>query len=443
MKFNLCLKKIVNLRLINTFLCSFLFSINSFSASEFISNQYHGPLKSIEPEKVNFSKKGLRNIERFVNDEINKNRIPGAVVGIVKDGKLVYLNAFGKEDPDSNKPMSISSVFAAASMTKPMVAVGALQLTEQGKLPLFSDVSQYIPEIAKMQVEEKSDDGSFVLKPQFRSMKIHDLMRHTSGLTYGGRKDTVGNAAKLYPPGSELPMLANKEEFIKRISSLPLVYQPGTSFEYSVSFEMLGAVIETLTQQTLGSYLKNSLWDPMGMFDTGFSTSVEQRNRLAKPFKNDPLTGKPQRIETVEVDPTFHCGGGCAFTTVPDYLKFGVMLVNNGKFQKNQILSPAFVKLMLSNHISTNIKNNVAKVEPHRDGFGFGLGVAVRTQDGVASVPGDIGEATWNGAYGTGFVVDPAQKLVIVFATAAPGDIRKYYREQLQDIIFGSMITPN
>ena len=177
------------------------------------------------------------------------------------------------------------------------------------------------------------------------------------------------------------------------------------------------------------------------MNDTGFSVPQEKRGRLAKPFSNDPLTGKPQKVLTVEKNPTFECGGGCSLTTVPDYLKFGQMLANKGNFKNTQILSPAFVKLMLSNHLTASIQNNVAKVEPHRDGYGFGLGVAVRLSDGLASIPGDAGEITWNGAYGTGFVLDPKQELVLVFGTAAPGDLRKYYREQIQDLVYGAMTS--
>ena len=161
--------------------------------------------------------------------------------------------------------------------------------------------------------------------------------------------------------------------------------------------------------------------------------------KFAHPFALNPLTGKPQKITTIEEPVNFECGGGCSIGTVPDYLRFGQMLLNGGSLEGKQILSPAVVRLMTSNQLSPDIKNRVAQVEPHRAGYGFGLGVAVRLEDGLAAVPGSAGEYSWNGAYGTGFFADPKQRLVVVFGTAAPGDLRKYYREQVQDLVYGAM----
>jgi CubicO group peptidase (beta-lactamase class C family) len=210
-------------------------------------------------------------------------------------------------------------------------------------------------------------------------------------------------------------------------------------FEYSTSFEMLGAVIEKSTGQSLDNYLRKSIWAPLGMKDTGFHVPANSKARQAHPFKLNPLDGKPQKIETLENDSTFECGGGCSLGTVPDYLRFGQMLVNGGEFNGKRILSPQMVKLMTNNHLTRAIENRVANVEPHRDGYGFGLGVAVRLEPGLAAVPGNVGEYSWNGAYGTGFFADPKEKMVVVFGTAAPGDLRKYYREQVQDLVYGAM----
>ena len=415
--------------------------VTASMANEFVAAKYASAFPVAEPKDVHFSAEGLRRIETFFKDEIDRHRVPGGVVGIVSHGKLIYLKSFGVRDPQLTDPMPIDAIFGAASMTKPMVAVGALQLTQQGKLPLQSPVGQYIPEVSTMNVEVIGADGTVGAEAQKNAMTVHDLFRHTSGLTYGGRKDTLGKASSQYPTGDDLVTMSGKDEFIQKVTALPLVHQPGTTFEYSESFEMLGSVIEKVTQRGLGTYLREGVWKPLGMNDTGFSVPQEKRGRLAKPFSNDPLTGKPQKVLTVEKNPTFECGGGCSLTTVPDYLKFGQMLANKGNFKNTQILSPAFVKLMLSNHLTASIQNNVAKVEPHRDGYGFGLGVAVRLSDGLASIPGDAGEITWNGAYGTGFVLDPKQELVLVFGTAAPGDLRKYYREQIQDLVYGAMTS--
>jgi CubicO group peptidase (beta-lactamase class C family) len=175
------------------------------------------------------------------------------------------------------------------------------------------------------------------------------------------------------------------------------------------------------------------------MNDTGFHVADNKKPRLARPFKLNPLNNSPQSILPVDKNVTFECGGGCSLGTVPDYLKFGQMLVNGGEFNGQRILSPAIVKLMTSDQMNKKIINNVANVEPHREGYGFGLGVAVRTEPGLAAVPGNVGEYSWNGAYGTGFFADPQAKLVVVFGTAAPGDLRKYYREQIQNLVYGAM----
>ncbi|HET9577930.1 MAG TPA: serine hydrolase [Usitatibacter sp.] len=154
---------------------------------------------------------------------------------------------------------------------------------------------------------------------------------------------------------------------------------------------------------------------------------------------NDPLTGKPQPIPILDADVKFDCAGACAYGTVADYLRFAQMLLDGGAIDGRRVLGPKTVAFMTSDHLALNIKNQVAGIEPHRDGYGFGLGVAVRLVDGVAAIPGSPGDFTWNGAYGTAFWVDPQERLVVVYGTVAPGDLRKYYREQMADLVYGAM----
>lgn len=417
----------------------FVIWMNPSFANEFVSKPKDLPFPIAELKDAGFSAEGLKRIDTFFASEIEKKRVPGSVVGIVRDGKLVYLKAHGTLNPETQAPMQIDSIFGLASMTKPMVATGALTLTQQGKMPLFGKVADYYPEIGQMKVAVKKPDGTIALEAPKRQITIQDLMRHTSGLTYGGRADTSGAALAQYPTGSELHSMKGAAEFVQRISTLSLVHQPGTVFEYSTSFEMLGAVIEKSTGQSLDNFLRKSIWAPLGMKDTGFHVPAASKSRQAYPFKLNPLDGKPQKIDVVENDATFECGGGCSLGTVPDFLRFGQMLVNGGEFNGKRILSPQMVRLMTNNHLTRAIENRVANVEPHRDGYGFGLGVAVRLEPGLAAVPGNVGEYSWNGSYGTGFFADPKEKMVVVFATAAPGDLRKYYREQVQDLVYGAM----
>jgi len=398
------------------------------------------PLPEAKPDDVGFSQAGLTRLDDFFAREIAAKRVPGAVVAIARDGKLVHYKAYGRLDPTKDAAMPLDAMFALASMTKPMAAVGGLTLMEQGRLPLQARLADYYPAFADMKVGVALPDGSMKLETQLSPIFIHDLYRHTSGLMYGGRPDSSSPVGRLYPDGVAPAIEGDTQAFIDRITKLPLAHQPSTEFEYGFSVDVLGAVIEKVSEQRLGEYLGKNVWQPLGMKDATFQPSEAQRARLARPFPNDPLTGKPQAIKLLDTPTMFDCGGACSFATVGDYLRFGQMLLNGGELDGQRILSPQTVHLMTSNHLGPEIKNNVANIEPHRGGFGFGLAVAVRTSEGLSSVPGTSGEFTWNGAYGTQFFCDPKQHLVVVVGTAAPGELRKYYREQVQDIIYGAMV---
>jgi CubicO group peptidase (beta-lactamase class C family) len=399
-----------------------------------------GPLPEARPDDVGFSQLGLTRLDQFFAREIAAERVPGAVVAIARDGKLVHYKAYGQLDPTQAKQMPLDAIFALASMTKPMAAVAGLTLMEQGRLPLQAKVAEYYPAFSDMKVGVQEPDGSLRFETQASPIYIHDLYRHTSGLMYGGRPDGSSPVARLYPDGTAPAIEGDTQAFIDRITKLPLAHQPATVFEYGFSIDVLGAVIEKVSEQRLGEYLAANVWQRLGMKDATFHPTEAQRPRLARPFPNDPLTGKPQEIKLLDTPTTFDCAGACAFATVGDYLRFGQMLLNGGELDGQRVLGPKTVHHMISNHLGPEIKNNVANVEPHRGGFGFGLGVAVRTSEGLSSVPGNPGEFTWNGAYGTQFFCDPKERLVVVIGTAAPGELRKYYREQIQDVVYGAIV---
>lgn len=398
------------------------------------------PLPEAGPDDAGFSQRGLSRIDDFFAREIAAKRVPGAVVAVARDGKLVHYKAYGQLDAAKGTAMPLDAVFALASMTKPMATVAGLTLMEQGRLPLQAKLADYFPGFADMKVGVPQADGSLKLEPQASPIFIHDLYRHTSGLIYGGRSDSPSLVARLYPEGTAPAMEGDAQAFIDGITKLPLVHQPSTEFEYGFSIDVLGAVVEKVSEQRLGDYLAAQVWGPLGMRDATFHPTEAQQARLARPFPNDPVTGKAQAIKLLDTPTKFDCGGACSFATVGDYIRFGQMLLNGGELDGQRILSPQTVHLMTSNHLGPEIKNNVANIEPHRGGFSFGLGVAVRTHEGLASVPGNPGEFTWNGAYGTQFFCDPKEHLVVVVGTAAPGDLRKYYREQVQDIVYGAMV---
>lgn len=398
--------------------------------------QGYGPLPSIAPAKAGFSPAALERIDRFFAREIAADRIPGGVVAIARDGRLVYFKAHGYLDKAAGTPMPRDAIFNLASMTKVMASVAALRLNEEGRLPLKSRLDSYYPDFAAMKVGVAGPGGEISTAPVRQPIFVHDLFRHTSGLIYGGR----GNhpISKLYPTGfAALDMTGN--ELLDTITKLPLAHQPGTAFEYGFSTDVLGLVVEKVAGKQLGDYLSEIVWGPIGMPDTSFAVPDAKRTRLAKPLPVDPVSKAPQRILVLEKTPKFHCGGACAYGTVGDYLRFGQMLLNGGELNGKRVLSPKTVAFMTSNHLGAGIVNNVPAVEPHRDGYSFGLGVAVRMEEGVAAIPGSKGDYSWNGANGTAYWADPKEKLVVVMGTVGPGEIRKYFREQLTDLVYGAM----
>jgi CubicO group peptidase (beta-lactamase class C family) len=395
------------------------------------------PLEQIAPDKAGFSADGLARIDRFFEREIAADRVPGAVVAIARDGRLVHYKAYGFLDKGNNEPMPLDAVFQLASMTKIMTSVGALTLNEQGRLPLKSRLGEYLPGFKDMKVGSVTASGEITTKAA-KPIFIHDLLRHTSGIVYGGRGNTPIH--KLYPGGSAVAAAEyTGEEFLGKLSSLPLLYQPGTVWDYSFSTDVLGLVVEKVSGKQLGDYLKEAVWDKVKMPDTTFEVPEADRKRIARPLPKDPITGRDQRIASLDKPMKFHCGGACAYATVGDYLRFGQMLLDGGSIDGQRVLSPKTVAVMTSDHLGPGIENRVAGTEPHRDGYGFGLGVAVRLHDGVAATPGSKGDYSWNGANGTSFWADPQERLVVVVGTAAPGEIRKYYREQMGALVYGAM----
>jgi CubicO group peptidase (beta-lactamase class C family) len=395
------------------------------------------PLPVASPESVGFSQEGLARIDQFFNREIAANRVPGAVVAIARDGKLVHYKAYGLLDKATGEAMPVDAIFNLASMTKVMVSVGGLALNEQGRLPLKSPLSEYFPAFAKMNVGVVTN-GEIKLEPT-SPIYIHDLYRHTSGITYGARGNTA--VQKLYPSSSSSAAAQySGDEFISKLAALPLLYQPGTTWDYGLSFDVLGLVIEKVSGMRLNDYLKSAVWDKVGMPDTSFDVSAEGRKRLARPLPKDSITGRDQTIQILDKPVKFDCGGSCAFGTMGDYIRFGQMLLDGGIIDGKRVLSPKTVRAMSSNHLGANIRSNIgAGIEPQLDGYGFGLGVAVRMVDGVAAMPGTAGSFTWNGANGTAFWADPKERLVVVYGTVAPGPIRFHYREQVGALVYGAM----
>ena len=380
----------------------------------------------------------LARIGTTLKADIDAGRIPGAVIAVMRRGKLVMFEAYGWRDKAANLPMTTDAIFNVASMTKPMVTVGALMLYEQGRLLMDDPLAKYFPKFANAVVAARDANGQPTTDtvPAARKITMQDLMRHTSGLVYGGRGTSVVH--KMYPDNS----ISASSEFdgpglIDRLASLPLMHQPATVWDYGFGLDVMGQIIETTTKQSLGDYLKTNLFTPLGMTDTGFYVPPEKASRYSKPLPADPDTGKPLvRAPELTEHLKLECGGGCAESTASDYLRFASMLLNGGRAGDKQILSRKTVDYMLSDQLGPDMKNQVGNADPSRADYGFGLGLAVRTTPGIARMLGSVGQFGWPGSTGTDWWADPKEELAVVYMAAAPGPIRMQYRQKINALVY-------
>lgn len=399
------------------------------------------PLPRAQPAEVGISAERLARIGEVLNRDIADGKLPGAVVAIARDGKLVFMEAFGFRDKAAGVPMTTDTIFNIASMTKPMTAVGTLALVEQGRLILDEPVGKSLPRrFETMKVATLDEAGAITGSvPASRPITIRDLLTHTSGLVYGGRGATAVH--KMYPGGSAS---AAEEfgggEFLDKLGGALLLNQPGAAWDYGFGLDVAGLVVEALSGQSLGAYLTDTVFKPLGMADTGFLIPPDKVARYAKALPNDPETGKPQTIAPDATRPTkFECGGGCASSTAGDYLRFATMLMNGGEYAGHRILSRTVAQSMVTNQLGPQVRNLIGNADPTRAGYEFGLGLAVRTTPGIARLLGSVGDFSWPGASGTNWWADPEKRLVVVFMAHTPGPARWHYRYLINNLVYGAL----
>ena len=393
----------------------------------------------VEPESVGLSSARLRRIGEALRREVADGQIPGAVVGIMRAGRLAHLEAVGHRDPAGKEPLATDAIFSIASMTKPMTSTAVMMLVEEGRVLLADPISKYLPPLAALKVAQ--DGGRSESRAPKQAPTVQDLLRHTSGLTYAERGSTP--AHKAYP-GSSIVTAERmaKADTIAALAKSPLLFDPGADWEYGFSTDVLGFIVEAVTAQTLGAFLAQRLWTPLGMSDTGFALPAAKRARYALALAKDPVTGGANTIIHHSTDKTqiWESGGGGAVSTAADYLRFAEMLRAGGRLGSADILGRGTVKLMTSDHLPATLGGRIAEtMDPAATGYGFGLGFAVRRQDGIAAMAGSAGDYYWSGVYGTYFWVDPREELTVVFLAAAPGLIRLRYRQMLRNLVYQAL----
>jgi CubicO group peptidase (beta-lactamase class C family) len=398
-------------------------------------------LPTASPEAVGLSSARLARVTELVKGEIAKGRYPGAVALVARRGKVAYFEALGQRDPQSGAPMTKDAIFRLYSMTKPFASVAAMMLVEDGKILLSDPVSKYLPRLKNLQVSVPRVDPqtgrvSYALVPAEREMTIQDLMRHTSGLVYGVFTSHAAVKEAYAKEGVDWNGVTPDEQ-IERLARVPLAHQPGSAWEYSLSTDVLGRVVEAVSGVTLGQFLQERLFAPLKMTDTAFLVPNGKAARLAQPFAKDPVSGDAVKLLDVTVAQKNDAGGAGSAGTVADYARFSQMLLNGGQLDRVRILGRATVAQMSSDHLG-DIRV-ASPILPR--GYGFGLGFAVRKETGLNWVTGSAGEYRWGGAAGTAFWVDPKEQMVVVWMTQGqPGPRRGEDRDLVRQLVQAALV---
>ena len=405
-------------------------------------------LPSASPQSQGFSATRLARIRDVIQSEINADRMPGAVILVARKGSIVHSDIVGFQDKDAGKPLKRDAIFRAYSMTKPLVSVLAMMLVEEGRLQLNDPVSKFFPAMAKMEVVTNPAEANSPRVAAARPITVHDLLRHTSGLTYAEFTRFPAMKAAYQEAGlfsTEMPskwITLTPQQQIDAFSRAPLLSQPGSTWEYSLSTDLLGRVLEAVSNKPLSVLLDERLIQPLGMKDTSFVVPTSKVARLAEPLKIDPSTGGPTMVMLDVTRATGNDSGGAGIsTTADDYLRFCQMLLNGGTLDGKRYLSRTTVALMTSDHLGPKVATPVqpGEVLMGVQGYTFGLGFMVRQGPGIAGVHGSEGDFAWGGLGGTFFWVDPKEQLIGILMAQTPGAVRQQYRRMVKTLVYQAL----
>jgi CubicO group peptidase (beta-lactamase class C family) len=403
-----------------------------------------------QPEEAGVSAERLARISATFNADVRAGKIPGAVVLLARRGRIVYFEAFGEQDPGKHLPMRRDAVFRIASMTKPVVAVAALMLMEEGRLALIEPVSDYLPELKDLEVAGAASgmraNAGAKLERARRAITLQDLLRHTSGLTYGPFGDSP--VQRLYREHKLMDDQQTNAQMVSKLASLPLAYQPGTTFEYGMSTDVIGRVIEVVSGMDLQRFVTERIAAPLQLGDTGFVLGEHSLGRLALPH-NDPVSGTQGVLFAYDParPPKWFSGGSGLLSTAANYARFCQMLLDGGELDGVRLLSRKSVELMTSDHLPKDASFGTFTQElgitaPLPEyGQGYGLGVGVRNEKGRSPVPGSVGDFYWGGALGTYFWVDPHEQLIgVLMLQEINMAKRTHYRSLLRNLVYQAFI---
>lgn len=390
------------------------------------------PLPLAEPAALGLCPERTRRVIQVLQAEVDRGRLPGAVVLLGRHGRVALYESLGQRDPASGAPMPRDAVFRIYSMTKPIVSVAVMMLVEQGRLLLSDPVEKHLPEFKDQRVAVDTADG-VQLEPVTRPATVQDLLRHTAGLTY----EFLGAAhvQRLYAQTEIGSRERSNADFSHTLAAMPLFLQPGTRWAYSRATDVLGRLLEVLSGRSLGQHLRDAVLGPLGMHDTAFVVPEADHPRIAEPFAHDPDGGIPLRVLDPRKAPAMESGGGGLMSTAADYARFLQCLLNGGELDGTRLLGSRTVAFMTADHLG-DIPSDDPLLPP---GHGFGLGFAVRTATGLATMPGSVGTCHWGGIAGTTFFVDPVEDFFGVLMVQAPNQ-RDHYRQLFRTLAYATLV---
>ena len=381
-----------------------------------------------EPEEAGLSAAGLARLTAVMQRQVDARHVPGVSMLIARGGKVGYRRDLGALRADG-PPLPGDTIFRIYSMTKPIVSVALMMLVEEGRLFISDPLAKFVPEFANAKVGVEKD-GKLELVAAERPITVQDLLRHTSGLTYAFTG--VSAVQRLYAKARlGAPDLTNAQ-LVAALAKLPLIDQPGTSWDYGHSTDVVGRIIEIVSGQSLGAFLQERILTPLGMSDTAFFVPPDKQDRVAKPFAKDPDTGESVTL----TETNFESGGGGLWSTMDDYERFVQMLYLGGALGDTRLLGRKTLEFMTADHLGPHVRIGTAFLLA--PGYGFGLGFAVRREVGLAPTPGTPGEFFWGGIAGTAFWIAPKEELIAMMMIQAPGQ-RDYYRQLFRILVHAAL----
>jgi CubicO group peptidase (beta-lactamase class C family) len=389
-------------------------------------------------ESVGFSSERLDRIAPVMQSYIDQGKLAGTLTLVARNGKIAYLNAQGMQDKKAGTPMSEDTIFRIYSMSKPVTAVAAMTLWEQGKFHMHDPIAKYLPEFANMKVYVSGSGDSLVTEDAKTPIRIIDLFMHTSGLSYGF---TGSEVDKMYQQLFSKPDEISRDNILTKIAAIPLVHEPGSAWNYGVSTDVIGFLVEKLSGKKLGEYMQETIFTPLGMKDTGFYVSTDKVARLSQIYTANPKTGQTivmqnEPLGNYKSDPEIHNAGGGLVSTMQDYFTFAQMMLNGGEINGVRILGRKTVDYLSSNHLPENL----IPFAQDAKGEGYGLAMSVTVDPGMSGFMSSKGNYGWGGAASTYFRVDPVENIVMIsMAQFIPMGFHRYH-DDFRNLVYQALV---